>query len=99
MLVPAEAIGEEIAHTVSNDLNIAIFNKFENGVYPLAEFRIRQTNDDARTHLWMRAYCGFNLGRIDVGATAQNHVGQSISKIQVAVRIKPSDIAQRFPAV
>src|SRR5262249_27104984 len=99
MLVAAEAVGEEIAHTISDSLNIATLDKFENGMHALPEFRNWQTDNDARTHIWMRADSSFDLGRIDVGAAAQDHVGQTIAEIQVAIRIQPSDIAQRFPPV
>src|SRR5690349_6445089 len=99
MLVAAEAIGEKIAHAISDSLDIATLDELDNGVHALPEFRIRHTDDDARTHLWMRADGSLDFGRIDVGPTAQDHVGQPISEIEIAIRIKPSDIAQRFPAV
>ena len=99
MFVAAEASGEEIAHTISDSLDIATLDKLENGVHALPEFRIGHTDDDARAHLWMRTDGSLDLGRINVGTTAQDHVGQSISEIQIAIHIKPSDISQRFPAV
>src|ERR1700758_3776823 len=99
MLVAAEAVGQEIAHVVGDGLRIAMFGEFDDGMHPLPEFGIGQTDDDAGTNLRMRADRGFDLGRIDIGAAAQDHVGQPVAEIEVAVGIEPSDIAQRLPAV
>ncbi len=38
---------------------------------------------------------GFDFGRIDVGAAAQDHVGEPVAEIEVAVGVEPADIAER----
>jgi hypothetical protein len=47
----------------------------------------------------MFGHRGLDFRRIDVGAAAQNHVGEAVAKIEIAFRIQPSDIAERFPAI
>src|SRR3954469_14296 len=47
----------------------------------------------------MRRYRGLDFGRIDIGATAQDHVGEPVAEIEIAVGIEPADVAERFPAV
>src|SRR4051794_41273477 len=47
----------------------------------------------------MFGHRGLDLRRIDVGAAAQNHVGEAVTEIEIALRIEPSDVAERFPAV
>lgn len=42
---------------------------------------------------------GLDLGRIDVGAAAQHHVGETVAEIEIAVRIQPADVAERLPAI
>ena len=99
MLVAAEPVGEEVGHRVSDRLRVGRFIQFENCVHALSKLWIRQADYDAGAHLWMRAYCGLHLGRIDVGAAAQDHVGEPIAEIEIAVGIEPADVAERFPAV
>ena len=65
----------------------------------LAEFRIGQADHDAGAHVGMRGDRGLDLGRIDVGAAAQDHVGEPVAEIEIAVGIEPADVAERFPAV
>ena len=77
----------------------ALAVEFEDGVHALAEFRIGQADDDAGAHVGMRRHRGLDLGRIDVGAAAQDHVGEAVAEIEIAVGIEPADIAERFPAV
>ena len=73
--------------------------EFEDGVDALPEFRIGQADDDAGAHLRMRGDRGLDFGRIDVGAAAQDHVGEPVAEIEIAVGIEPADVAERFPAV
>ena len=73
--------------------------EFEDGVHALAEFRIGQADDDAGAHLGMLRHRGLDLRRIDVGAAAQDHVGEAVAEIEIAFGIQPSDVAERFPAV
>src|SRR5437868_9553059 len=36
---------------------------------------------------------------IDVGAAAQDHVGEPVAKIEIAIGVEPADVTERFPAV
>ena len=47
----------------------------------------------------MRRHRGLDFGRIDVGAAAQDHVGEPVAEIEIALGIEPADIAEQFPAV
>ena len=58
----------------------------------------RPTTTQERTS-GMRGYRRLDLGRIDVGAAAQDHVGEPVAEIEIALGIQSSDIAERFPAV
>src|SRR5437588_2550199 len=99
MLVAAELIGEERSHAVGDRLRIGRRVEFEDGVHALSEFRIGQADHDAGAHLRMRRDRGLDFGRIDVGAAAQDHVGEPVAEIEITVGIEPADIAERFPAV
>ena len=96
MLVAAEAVDQEIAHAVGDGLRIAMFGELDDRMHPLPEFGIGQTDNDAGANFRMRADRGFDLGRIDIGATAQDHVGQPVAEIEVAIGIEPPDIAQQL---
>src|ERR1700736_2040969 len=99
MLVAAQPIGEEAAHGVGNRLRIGRFSEVEDGVDALSKFRIGQADDNAGTHFWMCHPRGLDFGRIDICTATQNHVGEPVAEIEVAVSIEPADIAERFPAV
>jgi hypothetical protein len=58
-------------------LCIGAAREFENGVDALSEFRIGQADGDAGAHLRMRHHRGLDLGRIDIRAAAQDHVGKA----------------------
>lgn len=75
MLISAEVVLEEIAHAINNCLRVGSRIELDNGVHALPEFRIRKTDHDARTHHWVRTHSCLDLRRIDVGTTAQYHVG------------------------
>ena len=99
VLVAAEPVGQECGHAVGNRLRIGARVEFEDGVHALPEFRIGQADDDAGAHLGMFGHRGLDFGRIDVGAAAQNHVGEAVAEIEIAFRIEPADVAEQFPAV
>src|SRR5450432_3160914 len=73
--------------------------KLEDGVDALSEFSIGQADDDTGAHVRMRHHRGLDLGRVDIGAAAQDDVGEPIAKIEIAVGVEPADVAKRFPAV
>src|SRR6059058_2801168 len=99
VLVAAEPVRQERGHAVGNGLRIRAAVEFEDGVHALPEFRIGEAYDDAGAHLGMFRHRGLDFRRIDVGAAAQNHVGEAVAEIEIAFGIQPSDIAERFPAV
>ena len=99
MVVAAEPVGQEGGHAVGNRLRIGGSVEFEDGVHALAEFRIGQADDDAGAHLGMFGHRGLDFRRIDIGAAAQDHVGEPVAEIEVALGIEPADVAERFPAV
>ena len=99
MLVAAQPVGKEIAHGVGDRLRIGGGIKFEDRMHALAELRIGKADHDAGAHVRMRGYRGLDLGRIDIGAAAQDHVGEPVAEIEVALGIEPADVAERFPAV
>src|SRR5215510_1486646 len=99
MLVAAEPVAKKGAHAVGDGLRVRAAVELENGVHALAEFGIGQADHDGRAHAGVLANGGLDLGRIDVGAAAQDHVGEAIAEIEIAFRVEPSDIAERFPAV
>ena len=100
MLVTAKLVGQENGHAVDHLLCIGgAAGEFDNSVDALPEFGIGQANDDAGAHLGMCHHCGFDLRRIDIGATAENHICEPIAKIEIAFGVKPTDITERFPAI
>src|SRR5258707_15428390 len=99
MLVAAEPVCEEITHAVGDRLRIEVWAKFQDRVHALAEIRIGQADHDAGAHGGMRGYRSLDFGWIDIGAATQDHVGEPVAEIEIAVGIEPPDVAERFPAV
>src|SRR6266404_6422293 len=85
VLVAAEPVSQKLAHAVDRRLYLGIPCEFEDGVDALPEFRIGQADHDAGAHIGMRAHGGLDFGRIDVGAAAQNHVGEPVAEIEIAL--------------
>src|SRR3954454_6089383 len=99
MFVAAEPVLQKVRHAVGDGLTVRIALRLDDGVHALAQFRIRQSHHHAGAHAGALGDGGFDFGRIDVGAAAQHHVGEAVTEIEVAFRIQPADIAERFPAV
>jgi hypothetical protein len=99
MLVSAELIGQEAAHAIDDRLCIGGSVEFEDGVDALSKFGIGQADNNAGPHIAMRRHRSLDLGRTNIRAAAQDHVGEPIAKIKIAVGIEPADIAKGFPAV
>jgi len=47
----------------------------------------------------MGGHRGLDLRRINIGAAAQDHVGEPVAQIEIAIGVEPADVAERFPAV
>src|SRR4029079_13464651 len=71
----------------------------DNGVHTLAQFRIGQSHHHAGAHARAPRDRSLDLGRIDVGAAAQHHVGETVAEIKIPFGIQPADVAERLPAV
>ncbi|MGY4483569.1 hypothetical protein ACVWWR_002760 [Bradyrhizobium sp. LM3.2] len=99
MLVAAQPVLQEIRHAVGDGLTVRVALRLDDGMYALAQFRIGQSHHHAGAHAGALRDRGLDLGRIDVGTAAQHHVGKAVTEIEVAFRVQPADIAERFPAV
>ena len=99
MLVAAELVGEEGGHAVGDSVRVGFRPKFEDSVHALSEFRIGQADDDAGAHYRDARDRGLDFRRIDIGAAAQDHVGEAVAEIEIAVGIEAADVAERFPSV
>src|SRR3954471_18011591 len=99
MLVAAEPILQEIGHPIGDRLTIRIGLRHDDGMHALPQLRIGQSHDHAGPYARAFGDGCLALGRIDVGAPAQDHVGEAVAEIEVALRIQPADVAERFPAV
>ena len=68
-------------------------------VYTLAQVFVRQADHSGRADRRVQFKRRFNLGRIDVCTTAQDHVGFAVDEVQEPILIHPSDVTQRLPTV
>ena len=70
----------------------------DDGVDPLAHVLVGQADHRARAHVGVLLQGGLDLGGVDVGAAAQDHVGESIAEVEEPVLVEPADVAERLPA-
>ena len=67
-------------------------------MHAVAEIVVRQSDDGTRSNARMLVERGFDLGRVNVHAAGQDHVGLAIAQVEEAVGVHPSHVAERLPA-
>ena len=70
----------------------------DDGVHPVAEVVVGQADHRARPHRRVLLQRRLDLGRVDVGAAAQDHVGEPVAEVEEAVGVEPAEVAERLPA-
>ena len=93
-LVGREALAEELQHAVDVERRVGL----DDGVDALAEVVVGQADHRARAHVGVLLQRGLDLGGVDVGAAAQDHVGEPVAEVEEAVVVEPADVAERLPA-
>src|SRR5450830_2658 len=73
--------------------------EFHNGLHLLAEILVRYTDDSNVLHKGMLQQYVLGLLRIDIDAAGNDHVGEAIRSVEVAVRIQPADIPISGPTL
>jgi len=64
----------------------------------VGRIRIGQADGDAGAHLRMRHHGRFDFRRIDVGAAAQDHVGEPVAEIEIAVGVEAGRYRRATPS-
>jgi len=95
VLVARQLISQVPSHLVE----IQVHRGLDDGVHALAEVVVGQPDDGAGGDAGMRLERRLDLGRVDVLATDQDHVGGPVGQEQVPVLIHPAHVAERLPPV
>ena len=69
----------------------------DDGVDDVAAVLVGESDHAHRTHRRVLLQRGLDLGRVDVGATGEDHVLHPVAEVEVAVLVEPTHVAERLP--